>query len=1704
MLKKLIAKILLIAVMSSNFSTGVFASVNNNIVNKDSTENLKIYRKTSLSPGEEGKKFNIPFHSNEPLGIEILEDTEVEILIEGEDVYGSANVNLHDVGNLRGIQRVNVGEKTTVKIPRKGQLYLDVAGVKLKSDNPSDDFSFDVKLKLNGQDYEVSPIFDIRENKISDKVILDPEEFKAKAFSEDNKEDSAILISENTRVHIPVSKYLPAHFDPQISAEAHEAVVTNFNKWSGLDENNENPLNRPRENFVLASARNEQGGFMSAGGTMLDTHTKNIYAYLGRPKLDSMWGMYHEYGHLYEQGWGFGEYWNNMFANALSRIDLDNPEWAWVYGNESSGYESNSLLPSYKKYLTTGETGSIHPMYFFLSFIDHMDSEFMAKLSTYWRENQLSYYGWDYVAYFIAKEYKLNVIPYIEATGELGYSVVNKDVIDEIMESSDRLFMYMPEDEKFDEVRNLSIQPTIKSIYSGKNRVLKGMSNPNADIVVNVEGNEYRAKANETGKFEVTITEDIRIDSNITITSKEEGKKVSFNKKVTVEDKNTSISFRGFKSEEFLSLDFDRENKKFKAISSGNIANKFCSGNYIKIEQYNKKGTLKNRFTVNANGNADEVAAKLNDTSYTEGDYIKLYHQEQQGRLIINGEVLNAPYYLDTGVRNMNLNNTYFYILDGNLVYSENILDLEENRDDLNELIESSSYNEELYTKTTFANYQNALDIAKSIVTDETVSDEEIAATYGILESAIKNLRKKNIVEFKGYNNNKFLTLKFDTDNKKILAETTGEQVHPFHGSYVYGQVKHYDKKGNEKGVYSVRANETGEKIATELNNLQYSEGDYLKFYHREQNGRLVVNGYVTNTPANLENGVGNLNLENSLFYLNGESFEYSDSQLDLSANKDDLIAKVADAKKIDATNYTVSSFDNLQNAISNAEALINSTNVLEEEIVLEIENLTRAIEELREVNKIDFMGYNNETFLQLEFDNVNKKFVAKSNGKIIHPYQYSREYAKVEHFNKKGELKGSYSAFANKTADEMAEGLNQANFVDGDYIKISHLEQNGRLKINGYVEDAPQDLSQGALGLDLNKSYFYFEGESLRYTSTQLDLSADKNGLVSKIEEAKKITGDNYTKESYKNLLTAIAKGDELVNTPNLFEEEIAKEIENIQNAIEALRELNEIIFKGYNNNEFLKVSFDSETKQLKAVSNGQAANPYIGGKYAEITHHDKKGNVKGRYSLNGGQTANEIANQINNLEYSDGDFIKLYHAEKNHRLVIKGYVENSPYDLSTGAVNLDLNNSLFYLNGESLEYSIKQLDLSANKEALFTKIEEAKKLDGSKYTKVSFENLQDVIANAEVLVNQSNLYEEEIVEEILKITKAIESLKEVNKIDFMGYNNEIFLSVEFDNINKRFIATSNGKMVHPYQYSREYAKIVHFDQKGNVKGEYKSIANQTADEMANGLNNATFIDGDYIKISHLEQNSRLRINGYVKDAPYDLNEGGYGLDLGNSYFYFDGESLRFSNSQLDLSADKSELISKVSEVKAIGGENYTKGSYRMLQEAINNAELIISQTNIYEAEISSEIIKLNEAVENLREVNVVEFKGFNNEVFMRLEFDSNNKRFIATSNGNTIHPYHYSREYARVEHYDKNGVLKESFSAYANGTADEMANRLNNSSYEEGDYIKFYHLEQGNRLAIKGYINNFNGDITNGVGNLDLNNSKFNLDDESLTYMN
>ena len=93
---------------------------------------------------------------------------------------------------------------------------------------------------------------------------------------------------------------------------------------------------------------------------------------------------------------------------------------------------------------------------------------------------------------------------------------------------------------------------------------------------------------------------------------------------------------------------------------------------------------------------------------------------------------------------------------------------------------------------------------------------------------------------------------------------------------------------------------------------------------------------------------------------------------------------------------------------------------------------------------------------------------------------------------------------------------------------------------IEGFVENTPSNLNNGCSAIDLENSYFYILNENLKYSNILLDLSDDKTKLKDRIEELEKLDSSEYTKLSFNNLQMVIQKAKQLLETPNLTEQEI------------------------------------------------------------------------------------------------------------------------------------------------------------------------------------------------------------------------------------------------------------------------------------------------------------------------------------------------------------------------------------------------------------------------------------------------------------------------------------------------------------------------------------------------------------------------------------
>ena len=1167
--------------------------------------------------------------------------------------------------------------------------------------------------------------------------------------------------------------------------------------------------------------------------------------------------------------------------------------------------------------------------------------------------------------------------------------------------------------------------------------------------------------------------------------------------------KANTIEFKGYNNVVFLTLEFDTITKQFKAVSNGEMVHPYQYARvYAKVDHYDQKGNLKGSYQAIANQTADEMAAGLNGATYESGDYLQLSHLEKNNRLVIQGYVNNAPYDLSTGSTALDLATARFYLDGESLSYSDTALDLSADKSALRtKIAELEQISGEEYTQTSFASLQQELQSARALIEQTSVFASELDEAITRLDSAHADLKRINTIIFKGYNNNEFLTVRFNSETQQLQAMSNGQVANPYSNG-TYASIKHFDKQGNVKATYNVSANQNADAIAAQLDGTHYETGDYLQLTHKEQTGRLVIRGYVADAPSDFSNGVQTLDLTTARFYLDGESFKFSTEALDYTADTTELQTLVAQANTLTASDYTATTYANVIEARDKAQTVIETFNVTDAVVQAATETLQQAIGRLRLINEIQIKGYNNEIALRVQFNPTTQTLHAVSNGQVVHRF-HSGTYASMKHYDQQGNVKAIYNVMANQTADEVAAQIEGSMYVTGDYFQFTHKEQANRLAITGFMSDAPADFTQGVKTLDLTTARFYLDGESFKFSTEALDYTADTTVLQTLVAQANTLTASDYTATTYANVIEARDAAQVVIETFNVTDAVVQAATETLQQAIDSLRLINEIQIKGYNNEIALRVQFNPTTQTLHAVSNGQVVHRFHSGTYASIKHYDQQGNVKAIYNVIANQTADEVAAQIEGSTYARGDYFQFTHKEQTNRLAITGFMSDAPADFTHGVQTLDLTTARFYLDGESFKFSTEGVDYTADTTGLQTLVAQANALNASDYTATTYANVIEARDAAQVVIETFNVTEAEVQVATDTLQQAMDTLIRVNTVELKGYNNVVFLTLTFDPTTQTLHAASNGEMVHPYQYARVYATVEHYDQQGKLKGSYEAIANQTADEMAAGLNNLVYETGDYLQFNHLEKNNRLVINGYVNNAPYDLSTGAYDLDLTTARFYLDGESFKFSSEALDYTADTTELQALVTTVDTLVSSDYTATTYANVIEARDKAQTVIETFNVTETVVQAATETLQQAIDSLRLINEIQIKGYNNEIALRVHFDPTTQTLHAVSNGQVVHRFH-SGTYASMKHYDQQGNVKATYNVIATQNADAVAAQIDGSTYESGDYLQFTHKEQTNRLAITGYITDAPNDYSYGVQDLDLTTSYFYFDGESFKLSN
>ncbi len=256
--------------------------------------------------------------------------------------------------------------------------------------------------------------------------------------------------------------------------------------------------------------------------------------------------------------------------------------------------------------------------------------------------------------------------------------------------------------------------------------------------------------------------------------------------------------------------------------------------------------------------------------------------------------------------------------------------------------------------------------------------------------------------------------------------------------------------------------------------------------------------------------------------------------------NTSELNNKINEAKALDEKEYTPNSWAVLKQALANAETVLNTENVTQEQVDTQVSELQKALDQLAEkVNKENlqfFLDKAKQLKADGALDGVVSDIVKAYNKAISDGDKVLKdENATLEQVdNATKALILAIQSVDIKVGDK--ESLQALyNYALEIQAKLDNYVDKGKDAFNTAMNTAKTVLDdENALQEDIDKSW-----EELTQAIADLRLKANKDVLQQVIDEFKNLDTSKYTAESVKVFKEALAKAEEVLNNNDLSEDD-------------------------------------------------------------------------------------------------------------------------------------------------------------------------------------------------------------------------------------------------------------------------------------------------------------------------------------------------------------------------------------------------------------------------------------------------------------------------------------------------------------------------------------------------------------------------------------
>ena len=375
--------------------------------------------------------------------------------------------------------------------------------------------------------------------------------------------------------------------------------------------------------------------------------------------------------------------------------------------------------------------------------------------------------------------------------------------------------------------------------------------------------------------------------------------------------------------------------------------------------------------------------------------------------------------------------------------------------------------------------------------------------------------------------------------------------------------------------------------------------------------------------------------------------------------------------------------------------------------------------------------------------------------------------------------------------------------------------------------------------------------------------------------------------------------------------------------------------------------------------------------------------------------------------IRYLAGANNNLYYINNDESISGKIECGKTEPNFETKTIRVSLNKGLdkikFFNNDESTvnidSIKITKVVDLVDKSELNTFIENANKIDTSKYTLKSLEKFNEALINAKNLAVKEDATQEEVNEAANSLRNSIESLvvkadktelinllDETKTIDLDKYTSESVASLKSIIERVEIIIKDENETQEAVNLAVDMLKegIEALELKNNNKEELTSLI-----EKIMNLNSE-----DYTEASWNVLLGKLEISKEVL-----LNENASEEEVLKVY-----NELIKASSELEAKPSKDRLAALINKAEGYDEEEYTKESYKVLSNKIKEAEKVLKDKNVTEEEIFRTELELQEAIDQLvvKDNNNNSNNGNNNSNNGNNNSGNNNNSNNGNDNGN------------------------------------------------------------------------------------------------------